>query len=206
MVFDSTADMIDYMALGYNSAITADRADLLFWLQASEEELGLLTDWHWREERISFTFTEGDYLFLLPEETAAVLNLYDDTGLQLRFVPGRIFDRYYRNVPSTGTPTRWSAQPRDEASQQINLRVWPTATSDLSGLMDRELRPPTLADDAGSYSRFPREARVIVCLNAMKHMANHEDRKGVADAYASDANRALEGLRLKNFERLKGRL
>jgi len=185
---DSTKDLIDELVLKMGMAgDAAARAQALLFFQRAERELCGLRRWWFLADRIDFLFTEGIKDYTCDSDTAEVRALYGLNGTTMTNIVWRTWRHLFEHSISAGAvPMAWSLRPQEPTTQLVQLSIWPVPSVNSTGYMDRFIRPRVLADSAESFSRFPVEWRSLLRFRAFELLAEHEEKPGLAQKYASD--------------------
>lgn len=211
-IVSDTASMIDYMTIRYGRHVRSSaiqRADLLAWLQAADQEIWLIAPWSWREIEASLTVSTGVTVYTLDDASYTdMLDLYNETGDQVQKMPERIFHRYYRNANAldvTGEPVRWGWLARD-ADGVPKFAVWPSPASTYTFKAVYVRNQVALEDAADNFTWIPPDYRIILPMKAIKMLAVHEGKVDLAAQMDQEIAGALSAMMQKDREHFEGRL
>ena len=203
----TTSEMLDYMELRYGKGDTTARANMLKWLQQAERELWREEDWWFVEEEVEFTFAVAVGRYSLEDKVSEVKAMFNSDGVLMDKLSEQTWRANYRATALTavGTPGSWSYEPRVADTQVLVIRIYPMpTTAKTAGRMVRELRPTTLQDSSENQSGFPENDRVVVCIRALKHMAQHEGKLELFGSFEADEAKLLEAMRAANARHKAG--
>ena len=203
MALKSTQDYISYALQTYGRNLanaTTERANILNWMQAAEQELWIAAPWSFRKERIAVAFTPGDNQLNFAD-AANILELFNATGNKVDKIPYRTFYANYGAsavaalTDATEAPKRWTFLPRESTTQVMVIQFWPTPlTGQESGAADIEKKAAVLTDSATSYSNFPEDIRIVVMLKALKNIARHQNQMNLEQLIDADIKTALTSI------------
>jgi hypothetical protein len=102
------------------------------WLNLREQQVWAQAEWPWKKlTDVTMQIDSGDSALDLPIAVRRVINVYDQTGQRLTWIPPDEFSNLYRGSTLTGVPSVYTL-----SSNQIILA--PTASGNLSFSIDYE--------------------------------------------------------------------
>lgn len=203
MALESTQDYVSYMLQTYGRNVanaTAERAILLNWLQAAEQELWIAAPWSFRRERQAVSFTPGTYTMTIAD-AQSIFELFNHLGSRVDKIPYRSYLANYGAsaaaalVDATEAPTRWTILPRETSTQLFVIQFWPCPTTGQeSGAIEIDKKAAVLTDASTSFSGFPEDMRIVVALKGLRNMARHQGQLALDQAIDADLKAALTSI------------
>lgn len=203
MALKSTQDYVSYMLQTYGRNVanaTTERAILLNWLQAAEQELWIGAPWSFRRERQTIAFDPGVYTLTIAD-AANITELFNHLGNRVDKLPYRT---YYANygasavaalTDSTEAPRRWTILPRESTTLSFVIQFWPCPLAGQeAGAVEVDRKAAVLADSSTNYSGFPEDMRIVVALKALRNMARHQGQLNLDQVISADLQAALNSI------------